>query len=227
MGAKKSAGKLASFVISGMMALAVVHDATSHATKNMSVPAIADTAFDGMSWTASPERLTDGSDAKIKPLLGTMSGAIALHYRGAKDTVAVSIEYWQNGMKTKTSEGLSMGFPDSEIDNQGNYQFDSDFVYSLQNRYDTSGATGSDLVYALVSKNGYGSTAVKVEKPAEINMLGEMKLQTSVKVPLNESTLVWGLQGTDAGQMTSYSSMADTLQHAKWAMVVRIGFPSP
>lgn len=82
----------------------------------------------------------------------------------------------------------------------------------------------SELVYAFVSESGYASTAVRVDKPAGLNMTGEMRLQQKEKVPLDESTIVWGLQSTDKQQMLSYSSIAETLQSAQWAMVVRVGF---
>jgi hypothetical protein len=98
---------------------------------------------------------------KLKPFIGPMSGAVALHYRGSKQMIAVNIEYWKDGVKTNISSGT---------------------VYS-------------ELVYAFVSESGYASSVVRVDKPAELNMSGEMRLQQKVKVPLDESTLVWGLQG--------------------------------
>ncbi|NRF94217.1 hypothetical protein HQN89_25195 [Paenibacillus frigoriresistens] len=47
-------------------------------------------------------------------------------------------------------------------------------------------------------------------------------MQQKEKIPLDESALVWGLQGTDKQQMLSYSSIAETLQSVKWAMVIRL-----
>lgn len=73
----------------------------------------------------------------------------------------------------------------------------------------------SELVYAFVSERGYASTVVRVDKPAGLNITGEMRLQQKEKVPLDESTIVWGLQGTDKQQMLSYSSIAETLQSAQ------------
>ncbi|MNR63427.1 hypothetical protein D3C85_1857320 [compost metagenome] len=58
-------------------------------------------------------------------------------------------------------------------------------------------------------------------------MTGEMKLQQSVKVPQDESIVVWGLQGTDKQSMQSYSTIAETLKIAKWAMTVQLGFVGP
>ncbi|MEC0146684.1 hypothetical protein [Paenibacillus alginolyticus] len=151
-----------------------------------------------------------------------MSGAVALHYQGPRQTVAVNIEYWKDGVKTNYSSGMGTTFQGKN--NQGEYQYDGDFVYSLQDRYDLNGTVYSELVYAFVSESGYASTAVRVDKPVGINMTREMRMQQKEKIPLDESALVWGLQGTDKQQMLSYSSIAETLQSAKWAMVVRIGF---
>jgi hypothetical protein len=187
-----------------------------------------DKITDGSTWIASPEPLTEGNySMKIKPLLGTMSGAVALHYRGPKNSVAISNEYWKDGVKIKSSNGLSMILMDKEKDKQGNYHFDGDFVYSFQNRIDPNGITYKELVYALVFQNGYSSSVMRVDMPAGINMWGEMKLQQNIKVPLDESATIWGLQGTDKQQMSTYTSIADTLQSANWAMAIRLGFNDP
>jgi hypothetical protein len=224
MGANKFVRILAIIIIAGMITLALIHDAESHKVKDLPISELPKIA-DGSTWLASPEPLTDGSmNMKIKPFLGSMSGAVAVHYLGPKKWVAITIEYWKDGVRTHTSNGMSMSLMDTEKDNKGNYQYDGDFVYSVQDRNDPNGIAYSELVYALISKNGYSSTVVRIEKPAGINMWGEMSLQQNIKVPLNESTLVWGLQGTDKGQMSSYSSIADTLQNVKWAMAIRLGF---
>jgi hypothetical protein len=223
MGANKFAGILAIIVIASTMTLAFVTDAASRKVKDLPISAV-DKKADGSTWLASPEPLFDGNNMKLKPFLGSMSGAVALHYRGPKNLVTISIETWKDGMKTSTSGGMSMTLMDKEKDDQGNYQYDGDFVYSFQDRYDPNGMAYSELVYALTSQSGYASTAVRVEKPPGLHMWGEMKLQQNIKVPLDESTFVWGLQGTDNQQMSTYSSIAETLQNAKWAVAIRLGF---
>ncbi|NOU72750.1 hypothetical protein GC098_15195 [Paenibacillus sp. LMG 31458] len=221
MGANKFTGILVLIVIAGTISLAVVHDAVNRKVKDFAISI--DNKTDASTWLASPESLFDGNEnKKLKPLLGLMSGAVALHYEGPYQTVEVNIEYWKNGVKTNISSGMGTTF--QEKNNQGNYQYDGDFVYSFQDRHDPSGTVYSELVYAFVSESGYASTAVRVDKPAGINMTGEMRLQQKEKVPLDESTIVWGLQGNDKQQMFSYSSIVETLQSAQWAMVVRVGF---
>ena len=78
----------------------------------------------------------------------------------------------------------------------------------------------------MPSIDHYGtySTATRVDKPAGIGMTGEMKLQQRVKVPRNESIVVWGMQGTDKQSMVSYSTIDETLKTANWAMTVRLSF---
>ncbi|UUZ81743.1 hypothetical protein LJK88_45400 [Paenibacillus sp. P26] len=155
-----------------------------------------------------------------------MSGAVAVHYRGPKNIVAIGLEYWKGGVKTGTSNGLSMTLMDQEKDKQGNYIFDGHIVYSLQDRSDPnrSGIAYRELVYAIVSPNGYVSSTFKVDIPEGIKMWSGIQLPQETKVPLDESTTVWGVQGTDQQQMSSYSSPTETLQRADWAMSVRLGF---
>ncbi|KQX68971.1 hypothetical protein [Paenibacillus sp. Root444D2] len=221
MGANKFTGILAIIVIAGTISLAVVHDSVNRKVKDFAITI--DNKTDASTWLATPESLFDGNEnMKLKPLLGPMSGAVALHYQGPSQMLAVNIEYWKDGVKTNISSGMGTTFQGKN--NQGNYQYDGDFVYSFQDRHDPSGTVYSELVYAFISESGYASTAVRVDKPAGLNIIGEMRLQQKEKVPLDESTIVWGLQGTDKQQMLSYSSIAETLQSVQWAMVVRVGF---
>ncbi|NOU67652.1 hypothetical protein GC096_26875 [Paenibacillus sp. LMG 31461] len=217
---------LSVIVLAGLITWAVVNDVSSR--KVMSVPEFqVDDKTDRSTWSASPEPLFDKNNEKLKPFMGLMSGSIALQYQGPQQNLAVSFDYWNDGVKKNTSAGMSMSMMENDKDEMGNYHFEGDFVYSFKDRQDPNGVVYSELEYAIIGRNGYYSSAVRVDKPAGIGMTGEMKLQQSVRVPQNESIVVWGLQGTDKQSMLSYSNIAETLKIAKWAMTVRLGFIGP
>jgi hypothetical protein len=227
MGANKIPQILSIIIVAGLMTWAVVNDVSSR--KVMSAPELrVDDKTESSTWSASPEALFDNkNNEKLKPFMGLMSGSIALNYVGPQQNLAVSFDYWNEGVKKNTSAGVSMTMMDKDKDEAGNYHFEGDFVYSFKDRQDPNGAVYSELEYAIIERNGYYSSAVRVDKPAGIGMTGEMKLQQSIKVPQNESIVVWGLQGTDKQSMLSYSPIAETLKIAKWAMTVRLGFIGP
>lgn len=218
---------LSIIIVAGLMTWAVVNDVSSR--KVMSAPELkVDDKSDTSTWSASPEPLFGGkNNEKLKPFMGLMSGSIALQYHGPQQNLAVSFDYWNDGVKKNTSAGMSMSMMEKNKDEMGNYHFEGDFVYSFKDRQDPNGAVYSELEYAIIDHNGYYSSAVRVDKPAGIGLTGEMKLQQSVKVPHDESIVVWGLQGTDKQSMLSYSTIAETLKIAKWAMTVRLGFIGP
>ncbi|NQX61256.1 hypothetical protein [Paenibacillus qinlingensis] len=217
---------LSVIVLAGLITWAVVNDASSR--KVMSVPEFqVDDKTDRSMWSASPEPLFDKTNEKLKPFMGLMSGSIALQYHGPQQNFAVSFDYWSDGVKKNTSAGTSMTMMEKDKDEEGNYHFEGDFVYSFKDRQDPNGVVYSELEYAIIGRNGYYSSAVRVDKPVGIGLTGEMKLQQSVKVPQDESIVVWGLQGTDKQSMLSYSTIAETLKIAKWAMTVRLGFIGP
>ncbi|CAN7604692.1 hypothetical protein [Paenibacillus sp. LjRoot56] len=218
---------LSVIVLTGLITWAVVNDVSSR--KVMSAPELkVDDKSDTSTWSASPEPLFDGkNNEKLKPFMGLMSGSIALQYDGPQQKLAVSFDYWNDGVKKNTLAGMSMIMMEKDKDTMGNYHFDGDFVYSFKDRQDPNGAVYSELEYAIIERNGYYSSTIRVTKPEGIGLTGEMKLQQSVKVPQNESIVVWGLQGTDKQSMLSYSTIAETLKIAKWAMTVRLGFIGP
>ncbi len=226
MGTTKIPQILLVIVLAGLMTWAVVNDVSSR--KVMSAPELqVDDKTDSSTWSASPEPLFDKNNEKLKPFMGLMSGSIALQYDGPQQELAVSFDYWNDGVKKNTSAGMSMIMMEKDKDKMGNYHFEGDFVYSFKDRQDPNGAVYSELEYAIIERNGYYSSAVRVDKPVGIGLTGEMKLQQSVKVPRDESIVVWGLQGTDKQSMLSYSTIAETLKIAKWAMTVRLGFIGP
>lgn len=218
---------LSIIIVAGLITWAVVNDVSNR--KVMSAPEFqVDDKTDSSTWSASPEPLFDHkNNEKLKPFMGLMSGSIALQYQGPQQNLAVSFDYWNDGVKKNTSTGMSMSMMENNKDEMGNYHFEGDFVYSFKDRQDPNGAVYSELEYAIIERNGYYSSTVRVDKPAAIGMTGEMKLQQSVRVPQKESIVVWGLQGTDKQSMLSYSTIAETLKIAKWAMTVRLGFIGP
>jgi hypothetical protein len=218
---------LSIIVVAGLITWAVVNDVSSR--KVMSAPELkVDDITDSSTWSASPEPLFDNkNNEKLKPFMGLMSSSIALQYHGPQQKLAVSFDYWNDGVKKNTSAGMSVVIMEKDKDERGNYYFQGDFVYSFKDRQDPDGAVYSELEYAIIERNGYYSSTVRVNKPEGIGLTGEMKLQQSAKVPQDESIVVWGLQGTDKQSMLSYSTIPETLKIAKWAMTVRLGFIGP
>lgn len=226
MSANKIPQILSIIVLGGLITWAVVNDVSSR--KVMSAHELqVDDKTDTSIWSASPEPLFDTNNEKLKPLVGLMSGSIALRYDGPHPKLAVNFDYWDEGVKKNTSAGMSVIMMEKDRDKMGNYHFDGDFVYSFKDRQDPGGVVYSELTYAIIERYGSYSSAVRVDKPAGIGLTGEMKLQQNVKAPNDESIVVWGLQGTDKQSMLSYSTIAETLKIAKWAMTVRLGFMGP
>ncbi|OCT12986.1 hypothetical protein A8709_21935 [Paenibacillus pectinilyticus] len=211
-------------VMAGLLSVAVVNDVSSR--KELSLPIFKQNAtVDHSTWLASPEPLFDEkNNAKLKPLLGLMSGAVALEYYGPQPTLAVSFEYWKDGVLERTSPGMSITMMDEDKDAQGNYRFNGDFVYEFKDHGDPSGKLYSELAYALIDQRASYSATLIVDKPADIGITGEMKLQLPVQAPRTEGIIVWGLQGTNKQSMFTLGSISETLQQAQWAMVIRLGF---
>ncbi|OAS22726.1 hypothetical protein [Paenibacillus oryzisoli] len=226
MSANKILQILAIIVLGGLITGAVVNDASSR--KVLSAHELqANEQTDSSTWSATPEPLFDKNNEKLKPLLGLMSGSIALRYDGPEQNLAVNFDYWHDGVKENTSAGMSVIMMEKDRDKMGNYHFNGDFVYSFKERQDPNGVFYNELTYAIIERHGSYSSAVRVDKPAEIGLTGEMKLQQNVTAPNDESIVVWGLQGTDKQSMLMYSTIPETLKIAKWAMTVRLGFTGP
>lgn len=209
------------FVFVSSLALALSNDASSR----RAVESSSSKSFRGGDTSNSfvaPEPLFSGEAEKLKPLVGPYSGAVAIHYLGPRSQLGFVMDYWKNGIKTESVNGMSMTLMEKDRDEEGNYRFDGDFVYTFRERNASNGDSQNEIIYAIRNKDGYTSSVATVNKPANLTMWGELLLHQKEQLPTDTGIVVWGLQGTGQNQMSTYSSISDTLQRAQWAMAIRL-----
>ncbi|WP_200759839.1 hypothetical protein [Effusibacillus dendaii] len=159
--------------------------------------------------------LLEGEAVKFKPFMGLHSGGVHLRYQGKKSKIQAEMEVWENGVKTKTAGMLSQSILERGTDT-GKYA--GDFIFSVKeekNEKDTNGKY--QITYGFVDKNGYSSSETMLDKLQNYTMQSTLQLNGAKTVADSNSTIVFGFQATDENGLTTYGSMEETIQKAKWA----------
>jgi hypothetical protein len=149
----------------------------------------------------TPFNLFEGKNKRFEPFLGSMSGAVSLHYTGPKTKLVIKAEVWEQG--TKTSEAGSMNFDMRTSSGSG---FDGEFIASVKPDewpdMETPNRSGYTANVSLASDNG-GQLSSRFKATFYHRAMGWAAIAQahSFEVPDTGDSLVWGFQVTDENKL--------------------------
>ncbi|MBP1933838.1 hypothetical protein [Ammoniphilus resinae] len=189
--------------------------ATNEKSSPLPQPAPTDT---GVLYVA-PVDLFSGDAKKFEAFLGSDAGAVALEYEGPKTNMKVETEIWENGKKVQTVQSMVSNIEEGE----GKGKFKGEFIISAQQVQGMDENFEYDLNLVLFQQEkGYTSMKGTIPKDKKYTAQMPIKIDGKMDVPEDESVVVWGIQATDQNSLSSYSSVEETLNKARWALIARI-----
>jgi len=168
--------------------------------------------------TLTPIELFQGSEAKYKPFLGSMTGAFALRYEGAKPNVALDIEVWQDG-KPASRVG-SMGdlfFSKGEQDREGKIEV----ILAVDTVSGIEGQEEYDRVKVGIFQ-GSGSSLATFTVPHDKKLTARALMAGPLPRTLTLADLpapVWGIQATSTNQIRTLDFSEESLSQMEWGLI--------
>ncbi|MFD0620848.1 hypothetical protein ACFQZR_25760 [Paenibacillus sp. GCM10027629] len=166
--------------------------------------------------TLTPVDMFSGNAAKLKPFLGTMSGAFKLRYEGKRPNASLDIDLWKNGKKTASSGSIGdLFFSPNEEDNEMEVMIsmDTDYYASegqekmIKVKVGITHATGSSLMTFTIPWD---------KKYTALGLLSEFEPRTFHK---DDAVPVWGMQATSTNTIRTADLSTESLSRLEAAIL--------
>ncbi|WP_314587680.1 hypothetical protein [Paenibacillus terrigena] len=162
--------------------------------------------------TLTPVDMFSGNAAKLKPFLGTMSGAFKLRYEGKRPNASLDIDLWKDGKKAASSGSIGdLFFSPNEEDNEMEVMISMDTDYyaseGQEKMIKVKVATGSSLMTFTIPWD---------KKHTALGLLSEHELRTFHK---DDAVPVWGMQATSTNTIQTADLSPESLRRLEAAIL--------
>jgi len=164
--------------------------------------------------------LFNGDSAKLKPFIGSMTGAFNLSYTGAKPKANLNIDIWKNGKKDSSVGGLHDIFFNIDESSKRNVEV----IFSI-NEFSFEGVDPFNQVKVNVAHDS-GSSLYTISSPYDKDLKAKGLFITPKERTFNseEDIILGGMQATSTNSIYTADVSPESLSKIEWAIVFSLHF---
>ncbi|MCM3127950.1 hypothetical protein ACFQ3J_15055 [Paenibacillus provencensis] len=168
----------------------------------------------------TPIDLSQGEVSKLRPFLGTMSGAFKLEYEGAKPKARLDIDIWEKGQKVET-RGSVIDLYSSTDEESTN---ETEVIISIE-----TVRLEEDKETAVIKvNNARGSrsslSTFTLELDTNLATKGLVEHTEPQSYAVDQPIYVFAMQATSTNQIYIMDLTQESLSETEWALVFTLRF---
>ncbi|MEO2203409.1 hypothetical protein ABGV42_06665 [Paenibacillus pabuli] len=168
--------------------------------------------------TLTPVDLTQGEAAKLRPFLGTMSGAFKLRYEGEKPGASLDMDIWENGRKVDSAGSIGDLFfkPEGQIESGTEIEV----IISI----DTVRTEEQKEICIVKISAGSGLATFTLPWNSELKGRGLIQHTEALTFTTDRPVPAFAMHATSSNQVFAGDFSEDTLSKTEWALVFTVRF---
>ncbi|MCG7381935.1 hypothetical protein [Paenibacillus sp. ACRRY] len=170
------------------------------------------------SLTLTPVDLTKGEAAKLKPFLGTMSGAFKLKYEGEKPRANLDMDIWKNGEKVDFAGSIGDLFfsPEGQMENSTEIEV----IISI----DTVRIEEQKETCIVKISTGSGLATFTLPWNPELKGRGLIQHTETLTYTTDRPIPTFAMHATSSNQVFAGDFTEEALSKTDWALVFTVRF---
>ncbi|MBM6384060.1 MAG: hypothetical protein JSY10_08705 [Paenibacillus sp.] len=168
--------------------------------------------------TLTPVDLTQGETAKLRPFLGTMSGAFKLRYEGEKPSASLDMDIWENGVKVDSAGSIGDLFfsPEGQVNNSNEIEV----IISI----DTVRTEEDKEVCIVKISTGSGLATFTLPWNSELKGRGLIQNTETLTFTPDHPVHTFAMHATSSNQVFAGGFSEESLSKIEWALVFTLRF---
>ncbi|WP_390580921.1 hypothetical protein [Paenibacillus illinoisensis] len=166
--------------------------------------------------TLTPVDLAQGETAKLRPFLGTMSGAFKLKYEGEKPSATLHMDIWENGSKVDSAGSIGDLFfsPEGQVSNEIEVIISIDTVRTEEDK---------EICIVKIS-TGSGLATFTLPWNSELKGRGLIQNTETLTFTPDHPVHTFAMHATSSNQVFAGDFSEESLSKTEWALVFTLRF---
>lgn len=168
--------------------------------------------------TLTPVDLAQGEIAKLRPFLGTMSGAFKLSYEGVKPSANLDLDIWENGVKVDSAGSIGDLFfsPEGQVNNSNEIEV----IISI----DTVRTEEQKEVCIVKISTGSGLATFTLPWNPELKGRGLIQHNETLRFTPDHPVHTFAMHATSSNELFAGDFSEERLSKTEWALVFTLRF---
>jgi len=164
--------------------------------------------------------LYKGSGAKLKPFLGSMSGAFKLEYKGTTPNAHLDIDIWEDGKKVSSAGSVGDLFFSSD----DKARDELEIIIAINTISNGGNDKFKEIKINLINDSGYSFITSTTPWDQKLTAEGLIHYSESQTFSADETVYVWGMHATSTNSIRTSDFSPESLSNLEKAIIFTLRF---